>query len=104
MLAGGQAKGGDFAPLVPLVKDRVKQVILFGEAAEAIGAVLQPVAKTVLASSMEEAVSHARQVSAPGDVVLLSPACASLDMYRDYAERGEAFVAAISGLATQAKS
>ncbi len=104
LLAGGQSKGGDFAPLVPLVKDRVKQVILFGEAAEAIGAVLQPVAKTVLASSMEEAVSHARQVSAPGDVVLLSPACASLDMYRDYAERGEAFVAAISGLATQASS
>ncbi|MEW5724733.1 MAG: UDP-N-acetylmuramoyl-L-alanine--D-glutamate ligase [Thermodesulfobacteriota bacterium] len=91
LIAGGRDKEGDFAPLAPLVRSKVKLVLLLGEARETIRRVLSGETETRLAADMAEAVSAARAAAEPGDVVLLSPACASFDMFRDYAHRGEVF-------------
>lgn len=93
-IAGGQAKGVDLAPLGPEL-DAVRHAVFLGEAAEQ----LAEVAKTrnlpvSYADSVEEAVAVAARVAVAGDTVLLSPACASLDQFHDYAERGERFAAA----------
>jgi UDP-N-acetylmuramoylalanine--D-glutamate ligase len=91
-ILGGHFKGGDFAELAPALRQRAKLVLAIGEAreriAEALGAVV-PVLDC--GASLREAVERAHQAAAPGDTVLLAPACASFDMFRDYAERGRAF-------------
>ena len=99
LIAGGQAKGADFAPLAAAVERRVKVAILIGEAREQLEHSLAGHTRTVLADSMEQAVALAASYAVPGDRVLLSPACASQDMFRDYAHRGNAFVAAVEALA-----
>jgi UDP-N-acetylmuramoylalanine--D-glutamate ligase len=95
LIAGGLGKGTDFAPLAAAVRQRVKKLILIGQAAEEMGRALGGGTSTVRAASMEEAVALAAAVAEPGEVVLLSPACASFDMFRDYAHRGEAFTDAV---------
>jgi UDP-N-acetylmuramoylalanine--D-glutamate ligase len=95
LIAGGKDKGGDYAPLAELVKDRVEHLVLIGEAKEKIRGVLGHLADTSLAESLEEAVEMARQLTAPGGVVLFSPACSSFDMFRNYEERGERFSALV---------
>ncbi len=91
LIAGGRDKGGDFSRLVPAIRQRVKQVILIGEAAPRIQAVLENFERVTHAASLSEAVSLAAKGATAGDVVLLSPACASFDMFADYQDRGRQF-------------
>jgi UDP-N-acetylmuramoylalanine--D-glutamate ligase len=91
LIAGGRDKGGDYAPLAGLVRERVDHLILIGEAREKIRDALGGLTDTRLAESLEEAVEVAREVTAPGGVVLFSPACSSFDMFKNYEERGERF-------------
>ncbi len=97
LIAGGQAKGQDFAPLRQSVEQRARAVVLIGEDAKLIEKSLLRAASLVMASDMNDAVLKARKLARPGDAVLLSPACASFDMFRNYIERGEAFIAAVMG-------
>jgi UDP-N-acetylmuramoylalanine--D-glutamate ligase len=99
LILGGEGKGQNFAPLASVVRAHAKHVLLIGRDAalieKAIASSGVPVER---AASMEKAVARAAQVAAAGDAVLLSPACASFDMFRDYKHRGEAFAAAVRGL------
>ncbi len=90
LIVGGRDKGLDFTVLSELVQEKLKNLILIGEASEKIERELsfQPSHR---AKSMKDAVETARRLADPGDVVLLSPGCASFDMYRNYEERGEDF-------------
>jgi len=98
LIAGGQGKGADFNQLRSAVASHCKAVILLGEDAEKMQAALQDHAPVSRAASMEEAVSAAASQSSAGDVVLLSPACASFDMFTGYVERGEVFCQAVERL------
>lgn len=98
LIAGGKDKGGAYAPLAPLVKERVRHLILIGEAAGRMQAELGSLTDTRLAGSMEEAVALAAGITASGGVVLMSPACSSFDMFRDYEERAKCFIAAVMAL------
>lgn len=91
LIAGGRDKGGDFSRLVPTIRRRVKQMILIGEAAPRIRSVLGDFDRVADAASLAEAVSQAAEGATAGDVVLLSPACASFDMFADYQDRGRQF-------------
>ena len=93
LIAGGKDKGGDYAPLATLVKERVSHMILIGEAKEKIRAALGDLTDTCLAGTLEEAVELARRLTVPGGVVIFSPACSSFDMFSNYEERGERFAA-----------
>jgi UDP-N-acetylmuramoylalanine--D-glutamate ligase len=100
LIAGGDGKGQDFAPLAPAVKAHARAVVLIGRDAPAIAAVLVhadvPLAN---ANSMEEAVEASYAFAHKGDAVLLSPACASFDMFRNYGHRGDVFAEAARALA-----
>jgi len=91
LLLGGRDKNGDFETLEPLIRRRVKALVLFGEARGVIGARIGGLVPTRAAATMAEAVRAAYADAAPGDVVLLSPGCASFDEFRSYAHRGEVF-------------
>jgi len=95
LIAGGLGKGQDFAPLADAARGKVKAAVLIGEAAPALERVLANVCDVRRAADMREAVQAAAAAAAAGDTVLLSPACASQDMFRDYKHRGEAFAAAV---------
>ena len=98
LIAGGVDKGGDYRTLSALVREKVKLMVLLGEARFKINDALGGLAKTVLADSFEEAVKTAHNGAAPGDTVLLCPACSSFDMFRNYKERGERFAALVEAL------
>ena len=92
LIAGGDGKGQDFSPLGPVAALRARAVILIGRDAPLIEAALAPCGvRVVKAEDMDQAVSQAAAVSEPGDAVLLSPACASFDMYRNYEHRADVF-------------
>ncbi|MEL7535986.1 MAG: UDP-N-acetylmuramoyl-L-alanine--D-glutamate ligase [Pseudomonadota bacterium] len=98
-IAGGDAKGADLSPLATVAAGKVHAAVLLGRAADELETLLVnevPVIRR--AASMREAVSLAAAQAAPGDTVLLSPACASLDMFRDYRDRGQQFAAAVAEL------
>ena len=97
LILGGRNKGSDFSQLVSLVKQRVKQVVVLGEAKETIVDVLEMAVyhSYTQADTFEEAVHIAAKLAVPGDVVLLSPACASWDMFKSYEERGDLFKAIV---------
>lgn len=99
LIAGGQDKGTGYETLIPAVKNRVKKMILMGEARQKMKKELGSLTKTVLAETMEDAVKLASESAVAGDVVLLSPACSSFDMFKDYAERGDVFVRAVKKIA-----
>lgn len=99
IIAGGDGKGQDFTPLAAAFRDRVRHVVLIGRDAPAIAAVLAGVCPVTRAATLEEAVRMAARHAVAGDTVLLSPACASLDMFRDYAQRGQVFAEAVRSLA-----
>lgn len=99
LIAGGRDKGGDFLPLRPLVAQRVKHLILIGEAAGKIRDALSDVVETSSAASLPEAVSFASRKAHAGDIVLLAPACASFDMFQNYEHRGSVFKEAVHSLA-----
>lgn len=98
LLAGGVDKGGDYGVLRESVQKRVKRLVLFGAAKEVIAKALGAVTETVLVDDLKAAVRDAHQHARPGDVVLLSPACSSFDMFRDYAERGRVFKSLVQAL------
>lgn len=91
LIMGGQSKGADFTPLKTAMNESVREVILIGEDANKIEAVLMDLVKITRAESLEEAVLRAKEIAHPGEVVMLSPACASFDMFENYKARGEAF-------------
>jgi UDP-N-acetylmuramoylalanine--D-glutamate ligase len=97
LIAGGEGKGADFAPLRDAVS-ATRAVILIGRDAPALRAVLQGSTELRNAVDMRDAVTKAAALAQPGDVVLLSPACASFDMFDNYQQRGDAFVAAVRAL------
>lgn len=101
-IAGGQAKGQEFSELVSAVRDRVRAVVLIGADPEPLASALAghaaniPVTRVPPGDTvMQQAVREARALARPGDTVLLSPACASFDQFRSYAERGKAFAQAV---------
>jgi UDP-N-acetylmuramoylalanine--D-glutamate ligase len=98
MIAGGDGKGQDFMPLRTAFRGKVRRVVLIGKDAPALEAALEGVCATERAATLPAAVRAAAAAAQPGDTVLLSPACASLDMFRDYNHRGEVFAAAVREL------
>jgi len=98
LIMGGRNKDVDFHTLENSVRAHVKKLIVIGEAAEEIQSALGHTTTTESATSMDEAVFKAQAWAAPGDVVLLSPACASFDMYVNYEERGRNFREAVNCL------
>src|SRR3954467_13237116 len=99
VIAGGDGKGQDFAPLAAAFRGKVRTAVLLGRDAGLIESALAGICHTVRVADMQEAVNAAARFAEPGDTVLLSPACSSLDMFRDYAQRGEVFAAAVQGRA-----
>ncbi|HET6567038.1 MAG TPA: UDP-N-acetylmuramoyl-L-alanine--D-glutamate ligase [Rhodothermales bacterium] len=99
LIAGGKDKGNDYGPIQRLVEERTRAVIAIGESSDKVMAELGRVApRAERAASMEEAVRRARDLAEPGDVVLLSPACASFDMFNNYEHRGEVFKGIVQSL------
>jgi UDP-N-acetylmuramoylalanine--D-glutamate ligase len=99
VIAGGLSKGQDFAPLATEFRGKVRHVVLIGKDAGDVERALAGVVSSERAASMQDAVVAAARAAEPGDTVLLSPACASFDMFRDYGHRGDVFAAAVRDLA-----
>jgi len=95
LIAGGKDKKGDLSPLRGLIQSRVKRLILIGEARERMAREFGGLTDTTTAQTLEEAVLLAYQAAEKGEVVLLSPACSSFDMFKDYKERGRVFKEAV---------
>jgi UDP-N-acetylmuramoylalanine--D-glutamate ligase len=99
LIAGGRDKLGAYGPLVDALRDRGRALVLLGEAADRIESAARGILPIHRAATMREAVSTARELARSGDAVLLSPACSSFDMFRDYKERGDVFTRAVRDLA-----
>lgn len=102
LIAGGRDKEGGYAPLAAAMQRHGRAAVLIGEAAgriEACFAAADPAVPTIRAQTMDDAVHAAHTAARPGDTVLLSPACASFDMFRGYAHRGDVFAACVRDLA-----
>ena len=91
LLMGGRDKEGDFATLIPAIRRRVKTLVLFGEARARIAGLVGDAAPARSAATLRAGLDIARAEAAPGDVVLLSPGCASFDEFTDYKHRGNVF-------------
>ena len=104
LILGGDGKGQDFSPLAKPLASYARAVALIGKDAAAIGAILPPQIRVQLCATMAEAVTWSAAQAQVGDWVVLSPACASLDMYRDYAHRAADFVQAVQALALEPQS
>jgi UDP-N-acetylmuramoylalanine--D-glutamate ligase len=101
LIMGGLDKGSNFSTLRGAIQPYTKKLIVMGAAANRIKSALGNVSTTVSAASMADAVHQARQAAIPGDVVLLSPGCASFDMYANYAQRGNDFKTTVTNLQRQ---
>ena len=99
LIAGGEGKNQDFAPLAQACRGKVRHVVLIGRDAEALARSLAGVCPIERCATLPQAVQAAARAARTGDTVLLSPACASFDMFRDYAHRGAVFVEAVQELA-----
>ncbi len=99
VIMGGRDKGGDFTTLSALVKQHVKLLVLIGEASDKIEAALGSATDTVRAANIVDAIQTSYRNAAPGDVVMLSPGCASFDQFTDYEDRGNKFKQAVLDLA-----
>ena len=100
LIAGGREKGGSFQPLIECGKDRIKGLVLIGEAKGEMFDALGKDFPTVFADSLEEAVTKSFELARPGETVLLSPGCASFDMFENFEHRGRVFKTAVDGLKT----
>jgi UDP-N-acetylmuramoylalanine--D-glutamate ligase len=98
LIAGGDCKDADFSPLAPVVAETARAVILIGKDAAKLEAALAGRVQIQRAASLQQAVDLAAEMAQPGDRVLLSPACASFDMFRNFESRGEAFIQAVEAL------
>ena len=102
MILGGDGKGQDFGPLKAAVEANARAVVLIGRDAPLIAAAIEGSGvESHRAASLREAVEQAHRLALPGDAVLLSPACASFDMFRNYIHRAEVFVDAVNQLAAE---
>lgn len=102
LIAGGLGKGQDFSPLAPAVRDHARAVLLIGQDGPAIGEALADCGVSLEScQTLEQAVERGMALAQPGDAVMLSPACASMDMFRNYAHRSACFVAAVRELAIE---
>ncbi len=99
LLAGGKFKGGDLEGLIPLVRERVRAVMLFGASREVFEAAWRDVVPMTWDATLEEAVRRAASAARQGEVVLMAPATASFDLFRNYGHRGDVFRAAVESLA-----
>jgi UDP-N-acetylmuramoylalanine--D-glutamate ligase len=100
VILGGDGKGQSFAPLANAVRAHARAAVLIGKDGPAIGAALEGTSVPLMpAADLTAAVQAAAQVAQQGDIVLLSPACASFDAFRNYAHRAEVFIAAVRELA-----
>jgi UDP-N-acetylmuramoylalanine--D-glutamate ligase len=99
LIAGGDGKGADFSPLKKVVSESVRLIVLIGKDAKAIHSVLVEATECQFAESLKEAVLIAKSYAQQGDVVLLSPACASFDMFSGFEDRGKQFVSLVESLA-----
>jgi UDP-N-acetylmuramoylalanine--D-glutamate ligase len=99
MIAGGEGKNQDFAPLAAAFRGKVRHTVLIGRDAPLLAQALEGVCTLETCATLPEAVRAAARAARRGDTVLLSPACASLDMFRDYAQRGEVFAQSVRELA-----
>ena len=91
LILGGREKGSPYDPLFPLIKKHCKEAVLIGEGAGNIGRALKGVCKTAQAGNIKNAVRYILGKAAEGDIMLLSPACASFDQFADYEDRGRKF-------------
>ena len=98
LIAGGRDKGGSYEPLVDALREKGRAVVVIGEASDAIMSAVNGALPTARASTMDEAVAKAAELAQRGDAVLLSPACSSFDMFRDYKHRGDEFARAVRAL------
>nr|MBN2277533.1 UDP-N-acetylmuramoyl-L-alanine--D-glutamate ligase [candidate division Zixibacteria bacterium] len=98
LIAGGRDKNGDFAPIIDFGREKIKGIILIGEARDKMFEALGKAFPIQFADSMNEAVKKAFEAASPGEVVLLSPACASFDMFDNFEHRGREFKSAVQGL------
>ena len=98
LIAGGQGKGADFNALRDSVQNYVRSIILIGEDADKIAIALQDIVNIYRAKSLQEAVQIAKSIAIPQDIVLLSPACASYDMFNDFNHRGDCFIEVVNAL------
>ena len=98
LIAGGDSKGADLSGLNPIVKKYIKKVFLFGIDANKLADVMDSDVDKEFVNNMDEAVKGASKIADPDDIVLLAPACSSLDMYKNYQQRGDAFISAIDAL------
>ena len=103
LLAGGDAKGGDLSELKASIDTSVKTLIAFGQDAAQFSSFLSD-KRLIQVENLEQAVRHAFRVSNPGDIVLLSPACASIDMFQNYQQRGDSFARFVKQLTNEANS
>jgi UDP-N-acetylmuramoylalanine--D-glutamate ligase len=99
LIAGGEGKNQDFAPLAAAFRGKVRHVVLIGRDAPLIAQALAGVCPIERCATLPQAVQAAARAARAGDTVLLSPACASFDMFRDYAHRGAVFAEAVQELA-----
>ena len=97
LIIGGRTKGDDYSRLRGVVADRARAIILIGESSDMFAGIFEGM-DTVRASDMEDAVIKAMQKSSEGDMILLSPACASFDMFSSYDERGKVFKKCVTKL------
>jgi len=100
VILGGKDKGSDYTVLAPLIRSRVKLIILIGAASDKIAGQLEGAGPMIRARSMQDAVLKAMEVATAGDIVLLAPACASFDMFENYEHRGRVFKEAVHDLAS----
>lgn len=103
LIAGGKDKHSDYGAIKDRIKSKVKELILIGEAADAIAGAIEGAAIMHKAKDMDEAVRMARGLAKKGDSVLLSPMCSSFDMYKSYKHRGEVFRKAVDGIRCEAQ-
>ena len=96
LIAGGDAKGADLASLATSIEKHVKQLVCFGKDGLAIADLAQD--RSIIVNNLEQAIEQAKAFSREGDCVLLSPACASIDMFKNYIERGEQFQTLVEAL------
>jgi UDP-N-acetylmuramoylalanine--D-glutamate ligase len=98
LLLGGRDKGNDYSRLAKLVKKQVKAIVAIGESADKVEQAFRGTSAITKTASMDEAVSTARSLAQSGDVVLLSPACASFDWFKNYEHRGQVFKELVKNL------
>ena len=99
LICGGRDKGGSYAPLVDALRAKGRAAVLIGEAADAIATAIDNAVPVRLSPTLDDAVRAAAELAQDGDAVILSPACSSFDMFRDYKHRGDEFVRAVHALA-----